>query len=253
MGNGLVKIDRQNILGVNVSIVHMEKVLRAIEKYIAAKQQRYICVTPLHSIMDCYDRPELIPIFNNSGITTPDGMGVVFAMRILGHRTVDRVYGPDLMEAVCQLSTEKGYTHYFYGGAPGIPEQLAKVLRSRFGELDVRGTYSPPYRPLTETEDIEIIEKINQANPDVLWIGISSPKQEQWMADHLGKINAPVMIGVGAAFDFLSGNKRQAPRFIQRSGLEWIYRLVQEPRRLWGRYCKYPRFGLLFVHQLLKG
>lgn len=243
---------RANILGVYVSAINLDQTVKRIDEWVYTRTANYVCVTPAHGIMECRDDSELRKIFNASGMTTPDGMSVVWILKLKGYRHVSRVYGPDLMQAVCKVSAEKEhYRHYFYGGAPGVPEQLADSLQTLYPGLCVSGVYSPPFRSLTPEEDRAVIDRINEANPDIVWVGISTPKQERWMASHLGKISAPVMIGVGAAFDFLSGNTPQAPRWMQRSGLEWLFRLGTEPRRLWRRYAQYPLFGLLLVAQAL--
>jgi len=229
----------------------MDLALRAIEHWIDAAELNYVCVTPAHSVMDAYDDPDFRSILNSSGLTTPDGMSLVWILRLLGHKEVNRVYGPDLMLALCRHGVEKEYRHYLYGGEPGVAEALAARLTNRFDDLQIVGTHSPPFRTLTDDEDQVEIDKINSTNPDIVWVGLSSPKQERWMTEHLGKINAPVMIGVGAAFDFLSGAKPQAPRWVQRSGFEWLFRLVIEPKRLWPRYRLYPKFVMLVLLQLI--
>jgi N-acetylglucosaminyldiphosphoundecaprenol N-acetyl-beta-D-mannosaminyltransferase len=150
--------------------------------------------------MECQHNPSLRPLFNRSGMTTPDGMSVVWLLKLMGHKNVTRVYGPDLMRAVCQRSAETtGYRHFLYGGAPGVTEELADRLQASYPGLKIAGMYSPPFRPLTEAEDQEVIDMINASQADIVWVGISTPKQEIWMAEHLGKVNAPVMVGVGAA------------------------------------------------------
>jgi N-acetylglucosaminyldiphosphoundecaprenol N-acetyl-beta-D-mannosaminyltransferase len=169
-------------------------------------------------------------------LVTPDGMPLVWLSRLMGFRDVERVYGPDLMLAVCERSTARGYRHFFYGGAPGVAEKLVVRLQSRFPGLQVAGIDSPPFRHLTLQEDRAVVEHINTARPDIVWVGIGTPKQERWMAMHVGQLSAPVLIGVGAAFDFHAGLKKQAPRWMQRSGLEWSFRLMTEPRRLGRRY-----------------
>ncbi len=185
-------------------------------------------------------------------MTTPDGMPLVWLSRLHGRRHVSRVYGPDLLIAVCQESIRAGYRHFFYGGAEGVPEALAAALLRRFPGLVVAGTYSPPFRPLTPEEDEQIVAMIDRARPDIVWVGLGAPKQEYWMAEHVGRLEAPVMVGVGAAFDFHSGRKKQAPRWMQRSGLEWLFRLLTEPRRLWRRYLiNNPLFLWLVALQLL--
>jgi N-acetylglucosaminyldiphosphoundecaprenol N-acetyl-beta-D-mannosaminyltransferase len=244
-------ISRENILGVLISTINMQTAVEFVKDSIDRSTHQYVCVTPAHGVMECQAHPDLRQIFNSSGLTTPDGMGVVWLLRLMGHKHVSRVYGPDLLLAVCEKSLETGWRHFFYGGAPGIPEKLAEELCARFPGLQVAGLYSPPYRRLTAEEDQDVIDMINESGADIVWVGISTPKQERWMAQHVGKLDAPVLIGVGAAFDFLSGAKRQAPKWIQRSGLEWLFRLATEPRRLWKRYIQYPYFGVLVLGQLL--
>ena len=163
-------------------------------------------------------------------------MPLVWLCRAAGYRYVTRVYGPDLMLALCKAGCASGLRHYFYGGAEGVPESLAQSLTRQFPDLQITGTFSPPYRPLSPQEDSAIIDRINQTLPDIVWVGLGTPKQDFWVADHRGKVNAAALIAVGAAFDFHSGRVKQAPLWIQRSGLEWLFRLIQEPRRLWKRY-----------------
>lgn len=248
----LTAVPRGNILGVGVSAINMPQALQAIEGWMDARTPQYVCVTPAHAVMECHDHPEIKSIYNQSGLTTPDGMSIVWLLKLFGFPHVDRVYGPDLMLEVCRSSQDKGYKHYFYGGAPGVADQLAKKLLKRFPELKIVGLESPPFRELTDAENQEMIKRIQSAAPDIIWVGIGSPRQEKWMSRHLKDLGVPVLIGVGAAFDFLSGNKPQAPRWVQRSGMEWFYRLLSEPRRLWKRYMlNYPRFIVLVCMQLL--
>jgi N-acetylglucosaminyldiphosphoundecaprenol N-acetyl-beta-D-mannosaminyltransferase len=179
-------------------------------------------------------------------------MPLVWLCRLKGHEKVQRVYGPDLMLALCGHSIETGFRHYFFGGAVGVPEKLSANLRNLFPGLIVTGIYSPPFRPMSDEEDRKIIEIINSTEPDIVWIGLSTPKQERWMAEHIDRLTAPVLIGVGAAFDFLAGSKKQAPRWMQRSGMEWFFRLITEPRRLWRRYLiNNPAFLWLVMLQTL--
>ena len=246
-----MNITRVSILGVEISAVNLGLVVELIDTWIREGKVSYICVVPAHSVMDAYNDSEFRSILNSSGLTTPDGMSVVWILKLQGHKEVDRVCGSDLMLAVCRYGMERHYRHYFYGGGPGVAEALASRLTVRFEDIQIAGIHSPPFRKLTDDEDQAEIEKINSTNPDIVWVGISSPKQERWMVEHLGKIEAPVMIGVGAAFDFLSGKKPQAPRWIQRSGFEWLFRLATEPKRLWPRYRQYPLFVWLVLLQLL--
>ena len=241
---------RVNVLGVGISAVDLPGAVDIIEGWIRRREQHYVCVTSVHGVMECQRDEGLRRIFNQSGLTTPDGMPLVWLGRRAGFPGMARVYGPDLMLALCERSAHGAYRHFFYGAAPGVPERLAERLREQVPGLEVVGTYSPPFRPLTEEERAETVAMINRDNPEVVWVGLSTPKQERWMWEHVEDIEASVLIGVGAAFDFLSGRVRQAPRWIQRSGLEWVFRLIQEPRRLWRRYLvNNPSFVMLVLLQ----
>jgi len=243
---------RVNILGVGVSAINMEMALKIIENWISRRERHYVCVTGVHGVMESQRNENLRRIHNQAGLVTPDGIPLVWLCRLKGFRHVDRVYGPDLMLALCDRSVTMGYRHFFYGGENGVPELLAAVLKKRFPSLQVVGTFSPPFRPLTVEEDEQIVQMINEADPDIVWVGLGTPKQELWMAEHRERLKAPVLIGVGAAFDFLSGRKPQAPRWIQRSGLEWLFRLVNEPKRLWKRnLVNNPTFLVLVILQIL--
>lgn len=244
-------IDRVNILGVKVHAINMEQALAQIQTWIENRESHYVCVTPAHSVMDAYRDSELRKIMNLGGLVTPDGMSIVWLLKLSGHAHVSRVYGPDLTLAVIERGLTYGWKHFFYGGAPETPALLAEKLKEKFPKFLVSGSYSPPFRDLTPVEEGEIARIINQASPDILWVGISSPKQERWMAKFIDKLNVPVLIGVGAAFDFLSGRKAQAPLWMQRNGLEWFFRLITEPHRLWKRYAQLPWFVLLVFAQKL--
>ena len=245
------RVEKVNILGVGISAINLNQAKDIIIDWLEHRQKQYVCVTPAHGIMECQRNANLRRIFNCSGLTTPDGMSVVWLLKILGYRNVSRVYGPDLMESICEYKSDnRSFRHFLYGGAEGIPELLSESLRINFPALNVVGTYSPPFRPLTAEEGQEIVAQINATKPDIVWVGISTPKQERWMSDHIGLLNASVLIGVGAAFDFLSGTKKQAPKWIQRSGFEWLFRLVNEPHRLWRRYIEYPYFLILVLLQI---
>lgn len=225
-----------NVLGVGVSAITMADALALIDRWIATGVTRYVCVTGVHGVMESQSDPGLRDIHNSAGLVTPDGMPLVWLSRLRGHRHVERVYGPDLMLACCRTSVSKNYRHFFYGGGPGVPERLAARLGERFPGLNIAGTWSPPFRELTPTEEQETIDRIASTRPDIVWVGMSTPKQERWMARFVGRLPVPVLIGVGAAFDMHAGLKKQAPRWMQRSGLEWLFRLATEPRRLWRRY-----------------
>ena len=246
-------LPRARIMGVNVSAITMADALGAIEDWIGRKAHHFVCITGVHGVIESQSDPALMAIHEHAGLVTPDGMPLVWMARKLGHRHTERVYGPDLMLQLSALSAEKGYRQYYFGGAPGLADRLRDRLTARFPGLAVAGTFSPPFRSIPADEDEEMVRMINDARPDIVWVGLSTPKQEYWMARHVGRIDAPVMIGVGAAFDFLAGTKRQAPPWMQRNGLEWLFRLVSEPRRLWRRYGKIvPQFMLGASLQLLR-
>lgn len=244
--------ERVNILGVKVSAITMGDALVAIERWIRDRTPHYICVTGVHGVMECQRDPELAAIHNASGLTVPDGMPLVWMSHRLGCPWVERVYGPDMMGLATALAAERGYRNFYYGGGEGVADELAEVLQRRHPGLVVAGTLTPPFRPLSPAEDDAIVARINAARPDIVWVGLSTPKQERWMAAHLHRLDAPVLAGVGAAFDFLSGRKSQAPGWMQRNGLEWLFRLASEPRRLAGRYLRNnPAFVCKALQQII--
>lgn len=238
------------ILGVRVHALTMPLTMNLMASWIQAREPHYICVTPAHAIMDYRRDPALLKIANESGLTTPDGMSIVWLLRQLGYPQVERVYGPDLLLAACEYGLSSGWRHFFYGGTSGVADNLSNNLKVRFPNLQTVGTYTPPFHPLETQEEIEVINTIRTAEPDIVWVGLSTPKQERWMAKYLQKLQVPVLAGIGAAFDFLSGTKPHAPRWVQQSGLEWLFRLLSEPRRLWRRYAEYPYFAWLVAQQM---
>lgn len=243
---------RVPILGVAVSAINLNDALRTIEKWLASSASHYICITGAHGVIESRRDRRLRAIHDEAGLVTPDGMPLVWLARLLGARRTRRVYGPNLMRALTAISAMRGYRQFYYGGAEGVAAKLRDELVRRHPGLQVVGTICPPFRPLTEEEDAAVVAEINAGNPDIVWVGLSTPKQEYWMAEHRARIKAPVLIGVGAAFDFLAGTKKQAPRWLQRSGLEWLFRLISEPQRLWRRYAYVvPAFILLGTGQLL--
>ena len=242
---------RVNVLGVGISVLNLQTALEAIGVAVRERRKGYICVTGVHGVMEAQDDAAFKKILNEAFLCTPDGMPMVWAGRLGGHRDMSRVYGPDLMLDVCALSETSGMKHFFYGGADGVAELLAQELRAKFPKLAVAGTFTPPFRALNAEEVAQLQAQIAAAKPDILWVGLSTPKQEKFMAEFLSKLDVTLMVGVGAAFDFLSGRVRQAPRWMQRSGLEWFYRLCSEPRRLARRYFRNnPLFVLKFFGQL---
>ncbi len=225
--------ERVNILGVGVSAINMEQALATIDGWVASRAREYVCVCPVHSIMECRRSEEVRRTFNQAGMVTPDGMPLVWVARALGHHDVGRVYGPDLMLAVLRRERHR---HFFYGGGPGVAERLAGAMTTRYPKLEVAGFIEPPFAPLDELCTPAVAQAINAGSADIVWVGMSSPKQDLWMTRMRPLLDAPVLIAVGAAFDFHTGRVRQAPAWIQRSGLEWLFRLGTEPRRLWRRY-----------------
>lgn len=232
------QLPRVDVLGVQVSAIDVPTAVHEITRWVDQDERHYVCVTGVHGVMESHRDPELRRIHNESGLTTPDGMPLVWAGHRAGATGMKRVYGPDLMIAVLAAARELGWSSYFYGAAPGTPERLVARLSEIFPGLRVAGMHSPPFRPLTEDEDAQIVRDINDSGADLVWVGLSTPKQERWMAAHRSRLTAPVLLGVGAAFDFHAGLLRQAPPWMQEHGLEWLYRLWREPRRLWRRYLR---------------
>jgi N-acetylglucosaminyldiphosphoundecaprenol N-acetyl-beta-D-mannosaminyltransferase len=243
---------RVNVLGVGISVLDLRTALDAIAGAVRDRRKGYIAVTGVHGVMEAQDDAAFKNILNQAFLCTPDGMPMVWMGRLHGHREMRRVYGPDLMLEVCAWSETSGCKHFFYGGAAGVAELLGQKLKAKFPKLQIVGCYTPPFRPLNAAEENELQQRVRAAGPDILWVGLSTPKQEKFMSEFLPKLDATLMIGVGAAFDFHAGRSRQAPRWMQRSGLEWLYRLGSEPRRLGRRYLRNnPLFVLKFSAQSL--
>ena len=251
MSESTKSIPRVNVLGIGLSVLNLDSALAAISAALANKIKGYICVTGVHGVMESQGDPALRGILNRAFLNTPDGMPMVWAGKLRGHREMSRVYGPDLMNLVCDWSRQKNYTHFFYGGADGVALELKRRLEEKFPGLKVVGTYTPPFRALNADEEAELVRTVAALKPDMIWVGLSTPKQERFMAQYGPKLEATLMFGVGAAFDFHAGRVRQAPRWMQRSGLEWFFRLCCEPKRLWKRYLKNnPIFLWKFFCQL---
>lgn len=241
---------RVDVLGVHVSATSLDGAVDRIASWIAGRDRAYVCVTGVHGVMESQSDPRLAAIHNASGMTTPDGMPLVWACRRAGVETTTRVYGPDLMTALCARAAAEGWRIFLYGGADGTPELLAERLGRQHRGLVVAGTHSPPFRPLTEAEQAAVVAMIDRSRADIVFVGLSTPKQERWMHAMRPWLEAPVLIGVGAAFDIHAGLLRQAPGWMQRSGLEWLFRLAVEPRRLWRRYlANNPRFVAAVVRR----
>ena len=225
-----------NLLGVRVSVLTPELAVSYITDMVRRRARGYVCVAPVATIVDARLDLRYREVINNAALVTPDGMPVVWMGRYLGCAQIRRTYGPDLMLRLCDEGRKAGLKHYFYGATPEICDKLTTVLRCRFPGLDIVGHMSPPYMPSAQLLDTGIAGQINACAPDILWVGLGSPKQDFWMALNRSALDVPVMIGIGAAFDFLAGAKPQAPVWMRRSGLEWLFRLCCEPRRLWKRY-----------------
>ena len=244
-------IERVNVLGIGISVLNLQTALAAIGDAVRARRKGYVCVTGVHGVMEAQEDATLRRILNQAFLCTPDGMPMVWMGWLRGHREMSRVYGPDLMLDVCEWSQKNPCRHFFFGGAPGVAEKLRDNLTKRFPGLQVAGCYAPPFRPLNAGEELQLQEMIHAAQVDILWVGLSTPKQEKFMAEFLPRLEVTLMIGVGAAFDFHSGRVKQAPRWMQRTGLEWFYRLCQEPGRLAKRYIRNnPLFVVKIAGQL---
>jgi len=228
-----------NVLGTNIAAINLDEATRTICDWLAADDRgRYVCVTDVNCIMQSYRRPDVRQAYLGADICVPDGMPLTWTGRLRGHRTMNRVYGPDLMLRLLEESAKNGFTNFFLGGAEGVADDLSTRMTRRFPGLRVVGTYCPPWRPLTEEERQGLIDEIDRLRPDLLWVGLGAPKQDLFMAEFCSLLAAKVMIGVGAAFDFHTGRVRQAPRWVMRAGLEWLFRLAVEPRRLAPRYFR---------------
>jgi N-acetylglucosaminyldiphosphoundecaprenol N-acetyl-beta-D-mannosaminyltransferase len=245
--------ERADVLGVGVHAINMQQAVSVIDHAARNRRKGYVCVTGVHGVMEAQSDREFKAILNNSMLTTPDGMPTVWVGRLQGFREMDRVYGPDLMLEVCRLSQERGYTHFLYGGSDRVVQKLADSLRARYPKINIVGMRTPPFRPLNPKEERALREHIRKTRPDFVWVGLSTPKQERFMAEHIGVLECTLMLGVGAAFDIHTGATKDAPRWMKQAGLQWLHRLIQEPRRLWKRYfINNPRFILNISLQVLR-
>jgi N-acetylglucosaminyldiphosphoundecaprenol N-acetyl-beta-D-mannosaminyltransferase len=246
-------MDSYRLLGVDVTAWYFDE---AVEELLSRVQDRRavgVHFITAHTLVEADADPSLKQALNDSEFVSPDGMPLVWVGKLRGRR-VQRVYGPDTMLAVCDRGRAQGARHFFYGGAEGVPELLAERLTARFPGLEVAGTYSPPFRELTAEEDAEVVAMIDAADADFVWVGLGSPKQDRWVAEHRGRIRAGALMAVGAAFDFHSGRVREAPRWVRQSGFQWLHRLLSEPRRLAKRYTAYnARFLWLLTRDAATG
>ena len=243
---------RFNIINVNVSITSLLDIVQVTAGWLRTNRKAYITVTGVHGIIESYFDEKVRKAHNEACMSVPDGMPLVWIGKLKGHKEIERCYGPDLMLAVMKDSVEKGYKHFFYGGAEGVAQQLKAVMEEKYPGVNIAGTYTPPFRPLNDYEEKELKNIVSELKPDIFWVGLSTPKQELFMHEYINKIDAKLMIGVGAAFDFHTGRVKQAPKWIQKIVMEWFFRLCMEPRRLWKRYLRNnPLFIILVIMQFL--
>jgi len=248
------------VTGVEISTTSYREVVACCERWLHERRSglvlpaRYICVTSVHGIITAQDDAEFRKILNSADVVTPDGMPLVWALRSLGAKNQERVYGPDLMLRICESAVVKGFRVFLYGSHEDCLEKLRLRLHETFPDLRIVGWWAPPFRPLTSDEENWVVSRITSSEAEIIFVGISTPKQERWMYRHRECFPGAVMIGVGAAFDFHAGRVRQAPRWIQRNGLEWLFRLLMDPVRLWRRYLLVtPRFLPLWAIQRFFG
>lgn len=235
--------NRVNILGVGISAVNMAQTLNYVEQAVDSGIKGYVCVQGVHGIMEAQSDPKLRKVFNESLLTVPDGMPTVWFGKTQGHEDMGRVFGPDLMIEVLRLSLKKGYRHYLLGGNTGVAAELKTALEVKVPGVKIVGTFTPPFRPLNSDEETALIREVGTLKPDIIWVGISTPKQDRFMAQYVDRLDTKLMFGVGAAFDYHTGKIKDAPDWVKDSGLQWLHRLAQEPGRLWKRYLiNNPKF-----------
>jgi N-acetylglucosaminyldiphosphoundecaprenol N-acetyl-beta-D-mannosaminyltransferase len=249
-----VDVPRRELLGVPIALTDYAGAMDAMDGMIARRERGYVCALAVHALMVAGEDPEMRSALRGAAMNVPDGKPLVWALNLLGEHLPDRVYGPELTDRYCARAAERGHRVWLYGGETAEAlDELVRSLQRRHPGIDIAGGWSPPHRPLTAQEESDVAARINGDRPDVVWVGIGVPKQEKWMARMRPLLEAPVLAGVGAAFDFLAGRKRQAPPWMQRRGLEWLFRLSQEPRRLLVRYLRYnAAFVAAFAKQYVR-
>ena len=230
------RIPACNILGVDIAAIDMQWLLNFLDENIRDLSGDYICVSNVHTTVTAYEDEEYRKIQNGGILAIPDGGPLSSVGQRRGFKNMKRTTGPSLMGEIFKISASQGYRHYFYGSTDETLEKLYSVLEETYPGIQIAGMYSPPFRPMTEDEDKAIVERINETKPDFVWVGLGAPKQEKWMAAHQGRVKG-LMVGVGAGFDYYAGNIERAPEWMQKRNLEWVYRLIQDPKRLFGRYC----------------
>jgi N-acetylglucosaminyldiphosphoundecaprenol N-acetyl-beta-D-mannosaminyltransferase len=241
-------LEYYKILGTNINVTNMKQTLKYIEENIDKLRGNYICVSNVHTTVMSYENEEYRNIQNNGAMALPDGAPLSGYCRLMGVKHAKRVTGPDLMGEIFKISAGKGYRHYFYGSKQETLDDMRTKIKASYPDINIVGMYSPPFRELTDEENENIIGMINEAKPDIIWVGLGAPKQEIWMSKHKGQFNG-VMIGVGAGFDYYAGYIKRAPKIMQTLYLEWLYRLLQDPKRLWKRYVT---TNIKFVEYVIK-
>jgi len=241
-GHG-VTLEQVDVLGVRVHAIDMARALDAIADAVAARRKGYVCLANVHSVMEAQDDPELMRVLNGAYLTLPDGRPLVWIGRLSGHEAMEQVRGPDLIVEACRALVPCGATHYLYGGAPGVAEDLERALARKAPGARLVGTFTPPFRALDADERRALAEEVARVRPDIIWVGLGAPKQERFCAENLADLDATLLVGVGAAFDFHTGRIHDSPVWVQRAGLQWVHRLVQDPTRMGPRYLRHnPRF-----------
>jgi N-acetylglucosaminyldiphosphoundecaprenol N-acetyl-beta-D-mannosaminyltransferase len=242
------RVDSFSVLGVRINAVQIPEVIQHFETWIREMRgNHFVAVCNVHMVMEAQNDKHFMDVLNSSGLTVPDGKPLTWLGRHRGFNLKRRVYGPDLFQDFLAATDSRGYRHFFYGGHPAVTKEMVSRIRERFPETEIAGYYSPPFRELTAQEDADVVTMINENRADILWVGLGCPKQEIWMYDHRGRLDVPVMVGVGQAFNIVAGSLKQAPSWMREHGLEWLFRLLLEPRRLWKRYLVYNTMFLLYL------
>jgi len=246
-------IDKYHILGIKIDAINHDILLKTFRHWINKREKKYVVLTGVHGIIEMQNDFKLKQINNNSDLTTPDGMPTVWIGKLKGYKHIEKVYAPDIMLNVFKDGVDKGYRHFFYGGKDGVAENLKNEIEKLFPGIKIVGTYCPPFRDITLEEEKDIVMQIEKSKADIVWVGLGCPKQENWVAHFRPLLTVPVLIGVGAGFDFLSGEKPLASNFLKNSGFEWFFRLLSDPKRLWPRYSRIvPKFIYLYLLELLR-
>ena len=242
----------ENILGTRVNPLTIKEAVAQIKIWVRQGSTYFVSIASLNNIISAVKEKSLLTVQNSADMTTTDGMPLVWILKLRGYKQIERVCGPDLMPAVLEMAEREGFSNYFYGCTDEVLETMKNNLKKMFPKLKIAGSYAPPFRKLTEKESREIVHRINKCNSQLVWVGLSTPKQEFWMYENRDKLKDCVILGVGAVFDYVAGNIKRAPMWMQSFGLEWLFRLIQEPKRLWKRYLVlYPRFPLLLMKEFL--